>query len=76
MSLLEIKLLHVIQLTILNLLCQLASGEVFGPNQPVALKLLGSQRSFQALEGMFLSTCYVVNIHLSGLLNNEYLFSL
>lgn len=31
---------------------QLASGEVFGPNQPIALKLLGSERSFQALEGM------------------------
>ncbi|KAH9627065.1 hypothetical protein KSS87_023753 [Heliosperma pusillum] len=31
---------------------QLASGEVFGPNQPVALKLLGSERSLQALEGI------------------------
>ncbi|XP_073036977.1 malate dehydrogenase [NADP], chloroplastic-like isoform X2 [Primulina eburnea] len=30
----------------------LASGEVFGPNQPIALKLLGSQRSIQALEGV------------------------
>ncbi|RXH93136.1 hypothetical protein DVH24_013712 [Malus domestica] len=29
---------------------QLASGEVFGPDQPIALKLLGSERSFQALE--------------------------
>lgn len=34
------------------LLWQLASGEVFGPDQPIALKLLGSERSFQALEGM------------------------
>jgi len=33
------------------LLCQLASGEVFGPDQPIALKLLGSERSIQALEG-------------------------
>jgi len=32
-------------------LCQIASGEVFGPDQPVALKLLGSERSIQALEG-------------------------
>ncbi|WRX12052.1 Lactate/malate dehydrogenase [Theobroma cacao] len=30
----------------------LASGEVFGPNQPIALKLLGSERSIQALEGV------------------------
>ncbi|KAG9139737.1 hypothetical protein Leryth_016672 [Lithospermum erythrorhizon] len=30
----------------------LASGEVFGPDQPVALKLLGSERSIQALEGV------------------------
>ncbi|KAF7811667.1 malate dehydrogenase [NADP], chloroplastic [Senna tora] len=30
----------------------LASGEVFGPDQPIALKLLGSERSFQALEGV------------------------
>lgn len=39
-----------------NFLCQLASGEVFGPNQPIALKLLGSERSIQALEGK-LPTC-------------------
>lgn len=31
---------------------QLASGEVFGKNQPVALQLLGSDRSFGALEGV------------------------
>jgi hypothetical protein len=31
---------------------QLASGEVFGKNQPVALQLLGSNRSFEALEGV------------------------
>ncbi|KAL4575252.1 hypothetical protein LXL04_022094 [Taraxacum kok-saghyz] len=31
---------------------QLASGEVFGPDQPIALKLLGSERSFGALEGV------------------------
>lgn len=30
---------------------QLASGEVFGLDQPIALKLLGSERSIQALEG-------------------------
>ncbi|KAI4370682.1 hypothetical protein MLD38_019004 [Melastoma candidum] len=35
-----------------HLLFKLASGEVFGPDQPVALKLLGSERSFQALEGV------------------------
>lgn len=35
-----------------HLLFKLASGEVFGPNQPIALKLLGSERSFQALEGV------------------------
>nr|KYP60678.1 hypothetical protein KK1_023087 [Cajanus cajan] len=33
-----------------HLLFKIASGEVFGPNQPVALKLLGSERSIQALE--------------------------
>lgn len=36
------------------LLNQLASGEVFGPDQPIALKLLGSERSLQALEGTVL----------------------
>ncbi|XP_075513468.1 malate dehydrogenase [NADP], chloroplastic-like [Primulina tabacum] len=35
-----------------HLLFRLASGEVFGANQPIALKLLGSQRSIQALEGV------------------------
>ena len=30
----------------------LASGEVFGQNQPIALQLLGSERSAQALEGV------------------------
>nr|XP_048326558.1 malate dehydrogenase [NADP], chloroplastic isoform X2 [Ziziphus jujuba var. spinosa] len=35
-----------------HLLFKLASGEVFGPDQPIALKLLGSQRSLQALEGV------------------------
>lgn len=39
-------------ITFFVLVYQLASGEVFGPNQPIALKLLGSQRSIQALEGM------------------------
>lgn len=34
--------------------CQIASGEVFGPDQPIALKLLGSERSLQALEGTVL----------------------
>ncbi|XP_068651835.1 malate dehydrogenase [NADP], chloroplastic [Aristolochia californica] len=35
-----------------HLLFKLASGEVFGPDQPITLKLLGSERSFQALEGV------------------------
>ncbi|KAG2723413.1 hypothetical protein I3843_02G147600 [Carya illinoinensis] len=35
-----------------HLLFKLASGEVFGPDQPIALKLLGSERSFHALEGV------------------------
>ncbi|CAN6197788.1 unnamed protein product [Urochloa humidicola] len=36
-----------------HLLFKLASGEVFGPDQPIALKLLGSsQRSFEKLEGV------------------------
>ncbi|KVI04998.1 Lactate dehydrogenase/glycoside hydrolase, family 4, C-terminal [Cynara cardunculus var. scolymus] len=35
-----------------HLLFKLASGEVFGPDQPLALKLLGSERSFEALEGV------------------------
>ncbi|KAK9158674.1 hypothetical protein Scep_005248 [Stephania cephalantha] len=35
-----------------HLLFKLASGEVFGPDQPLALKLLGSERSIQALEGV------------------------
>ncbi|CAM0911592.1 unnamed protein product [Alopecurus aequalis] len=30
----------------------LASGEVFGQDQPIALKLLGSERSLEALEGV------------------------
>nr|XP_033510842.1 malate dehydrogenase [NADP], chloroplastic-like isoform X2 [Nicotiana tomentosiformis] len=30
----------------------LASGEVFGPDQPIALRLLGSERSILALEGV------------------------
>ncbi|XP_019196660.1 PREDICTED: malate dehydrogenase [NADP], chloroplastic [Ipomoea nil] len=35
-----------------HLLFKLASGEVFGPDQPIALKLLGSERSREALEGV------------------------
>ncbi|OIT31150.1 PREDICTED: malate dehydrogenase [NADP], chloroplastic-like [Nicotiana attenuata] len=35
-----------------HLLFKLAAGEVFGPDQPIALKLLGSERSIQALEGV------------------------
>uniref|UniRef100_A0A221C784 Malate dehydrogenase [NADP], chloroplastic n=1 Tax=Amaranthus tricolor TaxID=29722 RepID=A0A221C784_AMATR len=35
-----------------HLLFKIASGEVFGPDQPICLKLLGSERSFQALEGV------------------------
>lgn len=31
---------------------QIASGEVFGKDQPVALQLLGSERSRAALEGV------------------------
>lgn len=45
---------------VLVLLCQLASGEVFGPDQPIALKLLGSERSLQALEGMSLNYCCAI----------------
>lgn len=51
----------------LALLWQLASGEVFGPNQPIALKLLGSERSFQALEGMLLSKDYFLLFPLSSM---------
>ncbi|XP_055830300.1 malate dehydrogenase [NADP], chloroplastic [Solanum dulcamara] len=35
-----------------HLLFKLASGEVFGADQPIALRLLGSERSIQALEGV------------------------
>ncbi|TVU50304.1 hypothetical protein EJB05_01671 [Eragrostis curvula] len=35
-----------------HLLFQIAAGEVFGLDQPIALRLLGSERSFQALEGV------------------------
>ncbi|TXG49414.1 hypothetical protein EZV62_025289 [Acer yangbiense] len=35
-----------------HLLFKLASGEVFGADQPIAMKLLGSERSFEALEGV------------------------
>ncbi|KMS95602.1 hypothetical protein BVRB_006710 [Beta vulgaris subsp. vulgaris] len=35
-----------------HLLFKLASGLVFGPDQPIALKLLGSEKSLQALEGV------------------------
>ncbi|KAI5080783.1 hypothetical protein GOP47_0003966 [Adiantum capillus-veneris] len=35
-----------------HLLFKIASGEVFGPDQPVALNLLGSERSRNALEGV------------------------
>nr|XP_009595425.1 malate dehydrogenase [NADP], chloroplastic-like isoform X1 [Nicotiana tomentosiformis] len=35
-----------------HLLFKLASGEVFGPDQPIALRLLGSERSILALEGV------------------------
>ena len=31
---------------------QIASGDVFGPNQPIILQMLGSERSFEALEGV------------------------
>ena len=31
---------------------QLASGEVYGKDQPIALMLLGSERSYAALEGV------------------------
>jgi malate dehydrogenase (NADP+) len=35
-----------------HLLFKLASGEVFGPDQPIALKLLGAERSIQGLVGV------------------------
>ncbi|KAI7730063.1 hypothetical protein M8C21_020014, partial [Ambrosia artemisiifolia] len=46
-----------------HLLFKLASGEVFGPDQPIALKLLGSERSFGALEDKlnFINLTFVVN---------------
>ena len=37
---------------LLSLLQQLASGEVYGKDQPIALQLLGSERSREALEGV------------------------
>ncbi|KAH0456754.1 hypothetical protein IEQ34_014661 [Dendrobium chrysotoxum] len=46
-----------------HLLFKLASGEVFGPDQPIALRLLGSERSYQALEVYCYSrTSYVYSI--------------
>lgn len=42
------------------LIIQLASGEVFGADQPIALKLLGSERSFEALEGKVLTVIFVL----------------
>jgi hypothetical protein len=41
-----------LRVPVLLLSVQLASGEVFGKNQPIALQLLGSQRSREALEGV------------------------
>ncbi|KAG1666896.1 hypothetical protein FOA52_013530 [Chlamydomonas sp. UWO 241] len=35
-----------------HLLFMLASGEVYGKDQPIALQLLGSERSYAALEGV------------------------
>jgi malate dehydrogenase (NADP+) len=35
-----------------HLLFMLASGSVFGNDQPISLKLLGSQNSYEALEGV------------------------
>ena len=35
-----------------HLLFKIASGEVYGQDQPVALRLLGSERSREALEGV------------------------
>lgn len=35
-----------------HLLFMIASGEAFGQDQPIALQLLGSERSFSALEGV------------------------
>eukprot|EP00200_Dunaliella_tertiolecta_P000442 CAMPEP_0202362368 /NCGR_PEP_ID=MMETSP1126-20121109/14569_1 /ASSEMBLY_ACC=CAM_ASM_000457 /TAXON_ID=3047 /ORGANISM="Dunaliella tertiolecta, Strain CCMP1320" /LENGTH=429 /DNA_ID=CAMNT_0048956527 /DNA_START=39 /DNA_END=1328 /DNA_ORIENTATION=+ len=35
-----------------HLLFMLASGEVYGKDQPIALQLLGSERSYEALEGV------------------------
>lgn len=39
-------------LTSLPTLLQLASGEVFGDDQPISLLMLGSDRSREALEGV------------------------
>ena len=35
-----------------HLLFKIASGEVYGQDQPIALRLLGSERSREALEGV------------------------
>ena len=50
-------------LRISNVIWQIASGEVFGPDQPICLKLLGSERSFQALEGMSFLSWLVESIY-------------
>jgi hypothetical protein len=44
----------VLKLCYADVLCalQLASGSVFGDDQPIALRLLGSERSYEALEGV------------------------
>lgn len=39
-------------LTCMDFLLQIAAGEAFGRDQPVALNLLGSERSREALEGV------------------------
>ncbi|KAG2310863.1 hypothetical protein Bca52824_022420 [Brassica carinata] len=41
-----------------HLLFKLASGAVFGPDQPIALKLLGSERSIQALSRILLGSSH------------------
>ncbi|KAF4354403.1 hypothetical protein F8388_027337 [Cannabis sativa] len=56
-----------------HLLFKLAAGEVFGPDQPIALKLLGSERSIQALEGELkeISTLYTAFVIFKSLQEAE-----
>lgn len=43
---------HPLPLTLCCIYIQIASGEVYGKDQPVILSMLGSERSREALEGV------------------------